>query len=88
MDYSAIGGFVVDVLQSALPVRFDFCNNGKTCTDVFPLCFYSIMLTQIINNQTEILELMQDTCDFLGVLSLMLAIFLTYIFIRNLISSK
>lgn len=39
MDYSAIGGFVVDVLQSALPVRFDFCNNGKPCTDVFPLCF-------------------------------------------------
>lgn len=49
---------------------------------------YSIMLTQIINNQAQILEVMQDTCDFLGVLSLMLAIFLTYVFIRNLISSK
>lgn len=38
MDYSAIGGFVVDVLQSALPVRFNICNNGKTCANVFPFC--------------------------------------------------
>lgn len=49
---------------------------------------YSIMLTQIINNQTQILEVIQNTYDFLGVISLMLAIFLTYLFIRNLISSK
>ena len=49
---------------------------------------YSIMLTQIINNQTEMLEVMQDIFEFLGAITFIFFFFLFYIFIRNVISSK